>query len=317
MLVEYCIFLNITGHGVAISGASDGTQIKYITVDNSAWEGIVNFGSDDILIPHNTVQNVENFPIKTDGKAVISENTVTQCKDGIRVDYAGTSVLDRVEIINITISYTGYAGINITGAYTYVYNNTLHHCNYFGSDGLGDWDYASIHLEASAINCTVDDNTIYDGVNGIQSWANNVIISDNDIYDMGSTYGDEKIVGSRTYYNSGILIGSNWGTGDLDPTGVVIFHNKIHGNYHGLFYSTDLAHGVTSKFNYWGDDSGPYNFNYNSGGLDNAVSDNVDSSPWCNIDFTVCDFAVGCCVGYTGNANCSGDEEPISPISPP
>ena len=47
-----------------------------------------------------------------------------------------------------------------------------------------------------------------------------------------------------------------------------------------------------------------------SGGLGNPVSDNVDFSPWCNIDFTVCDFTVGCCVGYTGNADCSGDEEP-------
>jgi hypothetical protein len=310
VMIEYCIFMNTTAHGVAISGASGGTQVIYNTIDNSAWEGIVNFGSSDVLIAHNTVRNVENFAVKTEGKAVINDNTVTQCKDGIRVDYAGTSALNRVEVTGNTVSYTRYAGINVTGAFTYIYDNTLHHCNYYGLAGGGDWDYASIHLEPGAVSSTVDDNTVYDGINGIQSWANNVIISNNDIYDMGTTYGTVKQVDDRTYYNSGILIGSNWNTGNYDPTGIVIYHNKVHDNYHGLFYSEDLLHGVTAEFNYWGDDTGPYNFDYNSSGLGNPVSDNVDFSPWCNIDFTVCDFTVGCCVGYTGNADCSGAEEP-------
>ncbi|MFZ5979854.1 MAG: right-handed parallel beta-helix repeat-containing protein, partial [Candidatus Zixiibacteriota bacterium] len=177
VIVEYCIFLNTSAYGIAISDASDGTQVMYNTIDNSVGEGIVNFGSDNVLISRNTIQNVENYSISTDGRAVISYNTVVQCKDGIRVAYPGTSALDRVEVADNAISYTSYAGINISGAYTYVYNNNLHHCNYYGSDGSGDWDYASIHLERGAISCTVDDNTVYDGINGIQSWANNVIIS--------------------------------------------------------------------------------------------------------------------------------------------
>ncbi len=310
VMINYCVFMNTTEHGIAVSGASAGTQVIYNTIDNSTSEGIVNFGSDDVLIAHNTVKNVDNFAVKTEGKAVISDNTITQCKDGIRVEYAGTSSLNRVDVIGNTVSYTKYPGINVTGAYTYIYNNTLHHCNYYGLAGGGDWDYASIHMEPGAVSSTIDHNTVYDGINGIQSWANNVIISNNDIYDMGKTYGNIKHVEDRTYYNSGILIGSNWGSSDHDPTGIVIFHNKVHDNYHGLFYSDDLVHGVTADFNYWGDDTGPYNFNYNSSGLGNPVSDKVDFSPWCNIDFTICDFTAGCCVGYTGNADCSGDEEP-------
>ena len=315
--IEYNIIQNSTGHGIAVSGPSAGSpsadraMISHNTIDNSAWEGIVNFGASDAVITANHVKNIDNFGILTSGSASISQNVVTQCKDGIRNDYPGTGVSDRTEITGNTVSYTKYAGINVTGTYSHVFNNTVHHCNYFGSDATGDWDYASIHLEASAASSTVEGNTVYDGINGIQTWANNTVISNNDIFDMGVTYDSIKYVSDRVYRNSAILIGSNWGTGDIDPSGVVIHHNKIHGNHHGLFYSEDLTRGVMAELNYWGDTTGPYNALQNTAGLGDPVSNSVDFDPWCNADFSRCDFSLGCCGkytgGYTGNVDCDAD----------
>jgi hypothetical protein len=78
-------------------------------------------------------------------------------------------------------------------------------------------------------------------------------------------------------------VGSNWGSGDIDPTGVVIQYNNIHGNYWGLFYSTDLTNGVTAEKNYWGDATGPHHDPNNPlpfHGLGDDVSANVDFMPW-------------------------------------
>jgi hypothetical protein len=78
-----------------------------------------------------------------------------------------------------------------------------------------------------------------------------------------------------------------------------------------LFYSADLTRGVVAEFNYWGDTTGPYNAIQNTGGLGDQVSSRVDFDPWCNEDFSRCDFTRGCCGkytgGYTGNTDCDAD----------
>lgn len=185
-----------------------------------------------------------------------------------------------IQVIGNTISLCKYPGIQAIGSpYTYVYNNSLTQCNYHGADGTGDWDYASIHIEddgaVSGANVIISGNTISDGINGIQTWANDVTITNNEVYDMGLTYADEKIVGSRTYKNSGILVGSNWGSGDIDPTGVVILDNSIHDNYWGLFYSADLSNGVNASGNWLGDNT--------PSGVATEVSSNVDYTPWLDV----------------------------------
>ena len=256
----------------------DGAVISGNNISDSVDEGIaLSTGHVDDVVSHNTIDNAGRFPILAATRAVISENTITNSTDGIRVDYVGSSEANRVEVINNTVSYIKYSGINITGAYTYVYNNTVHHCNYYGEDGLGDWDYASIHLEPTATDCIIDGNAVSDGINGIQTWANNTTITNNEIYDMGLTYAEEKDVDGRIYKNSAILIGSNWGDGDIDPTGIVIEKNNIHDNYWGLFYSADLSNGVTASGNWWGAESGPSGVGIGSG---NAISANVDYDPW-------------------------------------
>jgi len=271
--IAYSIFLNSTGHGIAIGESADRTELRYNTIVNSDWESILNFGATDVLISGNHISGqTDSWPILISGKSDVIDNTVENCYNGIRVEYAGTSKGDGVIVSGNTISYTYYAGINVTGAYAHLYNNTLHHCNYYGSDGLGDWDYASIHLEPSAVGCIIEANTVTDGINGIQIWADDVSIINNHIHDMGLTYGDEKNVSGRIYKNSAILVGSNWGIGDHDPSGVVAYDNCLVGNYWNLFYSVDLTNGVDASGNWWGSAT--------SGGVTAKINDNVDYTPW-------------------------------------
>jgi parallel beta-helix repeat protein len=201
------------------------------------------------------------------------------------VQAAGTA--DRVEVSGNTISDTYFEGITVqySSPYTYVYDNTLTGCNYYGLDGTGDWDYASIHVEDSdgyggSHHTVIDSNTVSDGINGIQVYSDNCEITNNEIHGMGNTYADTKVVYGRTYKNSGILVGSNWGSGDIDPTGVVIEHNDIYDNYWGIFYSADLTNGVTAENNCWRTNTGPHNPTSNPSGTGDDVSDNVDFDPW-------------------------------------
>jgi parallel beta-helix repeat protein len=192
------------------------------------------------------------------------------------------NVNERIEVSGNTITGTKWPGIQVAYSvpYTYIYGNTLTGCNYYGGDGTGDWDYASIHVDENCPNTVIDSNTVSDGINGIQIWSDNCEVTNNEIYDMCVTYENEKNVDSRTYKNSGILVGSNWGSDDIDPTGTVIQCNNIYDNYWGLFYSADLSNGVDATQNWWGDCSGPYNSTTNPLGTGNAVSDNVYYDPW-------------------------------------
>ena len=206
-------------------------------------------------------------------------------------------------MIGNTISETKWPGIQVIGSpYTYVYSNTLTKCNYYGGDGTGDWDYASIHVEDDigptySHHTVIDSNTVSDGINGIQTWSDYVTITNNDIYNMGLTYADTKGtagVGDGVYYNSGIIIGSNWLTSNFKPTGTTVTCNNIHDNYWGLYvrdYAT-LSPGdtsvlsVTAENNWWGHASGPSGPDGRTTkkgkeiGKGDAVSANVDWDPW-------------------------------------
>ncbi len=251
----------------------------------------------------------------------IYNNEINATEDkGINIIRSGaTGTADRVQVIGNIISGTKYPGIQVIGApYTYVYDNTLTKCNYYGGDGTGDWDYASIHVQdnvnpsAAGGNVTVDSNTVSDGINGIQIWSSDCTITNNTVTDMGLTYADSKPVGVNTYWNSGIIIGGMPGE---SPTNVSVQGNTLTGNVVGLFvhHASNEAHfnnitgstryGVenvdTNQFdatnNWWGDDSGPEDTDgtnevppctddptteVNADGTGDKVSANVDYCPW-------------------------------------
>ena len=211
----------------------------------------------------------------------IYNNTISNSEDkgiaifGIDGSPAYTSADKRVEVIGNTISSTYYPGLQACNApYTYFYNNTLTHCNYYGGDGTGDFDYASIHIEVGSAHCLIDSNTVSDGINGIQLWSDDCTVTNNTIYNMGLTYADTKTTTDGTYYNSAILYGDMY---DVNmPTSATISFNNIYDNYWGLFVISTYTGTVTAEKNWWGAADGPSH----SPGSGDSVSDNVDYSPW-------------------------------------
>ncbi|KPA14856.1 repeat protein [Candidatus Magnetomorum sp. HK-1] len=199
---------------------SENIQILNNKIRNG-YKGIFLDSGPGALISGNVIEETKSFAILTQSKSVISGNTVTLCKDGIRTEYIGTGPSDRVEITGNTISYIEYSGINVCGAHTFVSNNILEHCN-IGSD----WDYASIHVEKQgfdAKNSIIQNNTVSNGINGIQVWADNVVVEGNTLSQFGKSdggdYSDVKYDNGRKYENSAIVIGTNFGEPleEIDP----------------------------------------------------------------------------------------------------
>ena len=197
---------------------------------------------------------------------------------GIDGSPAYTSTGNGVQVVGNTISSTCYPGVQACNApYTHFYDNELTHCNYYGGDGTGDFDYASIHIDSGSAHCLIDSNTVSDGINGIQLWSDSCTVTNNNIYDMGLTYADTKTTPDGTYYNSAILYGDMYDV--CMPTSATISNNNIYDNYWGLFVIPAYTGTVTAECNYWGHCSGPTHPS-NPLGCGDAVSDNVDFLPW-------------------------------------
>ena len=222
---------------------SENIQILNNNIRNGK-NGILIDAGSGAIVSRNFIEKTIGFAIITYSQSKISSNTVSLSKDGIRTEYAGTGPSDRVEITGNVISYIQYSGINVCGTHTFVSDNTLRHCNigdhilkYFnnGTTLSTDWDYASIHVEAQGFdggNSIIQNNTVSNGINGIQVWANNVTVRGNTLSQFGMSdggeYSDYKIVNGQRYENSAILIGSNFGIPleEFDPSGLSIQYHE-------------------------------------------------------------------------------------------
>jgi hypothetical protein len=297
--ISNCIIESVSRWGMG-EISSPNTVISHNTITNAGDKGIY-FRKCEGTSESNRCEAISNVisgcgwpAIQTyfSKYAYIYDNTISSTNDkGINIIRSGaTGTAEGVQVIGNTISETKWPGIQVIGApYTYVYSNTLTKCNYHGSDGTGDWDYASIHVEddgaVSGANVIIDSNIVSDGINGIQTWSDGCEITNNSIYDMGLTYANTKTTADGTYYNSGIIIGSNWLTNNFKPTGTTVTCNNIYDNYWGLYvrdYATlspddESVLSVTAENNWWGAVDGPTGAGTGSG---DAVSDNVDYDPW-------------------------------------
>jgi parallel beta-helix repeat protein len=260
--------------GLNIIGPNASSQAARVVVEGNSISGCPWGG---ILLTHDRYTYIYNntiFSTGDKGISIANGENVTSLAEGIIVE--GNDV-----------SGTKYPGIQVAYAvpHTYIYNNTLSGCNYYGAENTGDWDYASIHVDAICENTVIDGNTVTDGINGIQIWSNGCTVTNNTIYDMGLSYADTKVTGDGPYYNSAIIIGSNWLTSNFKPTGTTIAGNNIHDNYWGLYvrdYATlssddSSVLNVTATCNWWGSSDGPGGVGPGTG---NNVSANVVFCPW-------------------------------------
>ena len=265
--------------GINIMGCNANSVAERVEVTSNVVSGCPWGG---ILVTHDRYTYIHGNTVGPTGDKGITIG------NGENVNNAG----ERIEVSGNTVTGTKYPGIQVawTVPHTYIYDNTLTGCNYYGADGTGDWDYASIHVADNCNNTIVDKNDVSDGINGIQIWADNCEVTNNTIYNMGLTYNDTKVTADGTYYNSGIIVGTNWLTNNLKPTGTTITGNSIYGNVYGL-YVRDYANlspgdpsvlSVTAENNWWGNATGAdHSSNPHGTGLGgDAVSDNVDFTPW-------------------------------------
>ena len=263
--------------GINVIGPNAASQAARVVVEGNSISGCPWGG---ILLTHDRYAYIYNNTIFSTGDKGIS------IANGENV----TSSPERIIVEGNDVSGTKYPGIQVAYAvpYTYIHNNTVTGCNYYGDDGTGDWDYASIHVAENCENTVVDGNTVTDGINGIQIWSDNCTVTNNTIYNMGLTYADTKTTGDGTYYNSGIIVGTNWLTSNIRPTETTVKWNNIYDNHYGLYvrdYAT-LSPGdpvplnVTAEHNYWGDGGTGENHGKPGEGGNNPVSVTVDYDPW-------------------------------------
>jgi hypothetical protein len=206
---------------------------------------------------------------------------------GVRYGDPGTGTIDNNIIKNIVSS--GYMGFGVV-AYA---NDVIVSNNIFTNIGrVGVWvggENALItgntYTGKGAIDCL--DYGIEVGMGGVATITDNTITNCLGVASSDGSTSAAILV--TTYYGPGTtatitgntLTGNTGGIGvgydESDTSTVVAHYNNINGN---TDYGIDTtAPVVDALYNWWGDETGP-SHDLNLGGQGDAVSDNVDFSPW-------------------------------------
>ncbi len=198
-------------------------------------------------------------------------------------DYAGVALAafgsGKVDVSNSSFSGIGRVGVLYFGAGV---SGSTYSGNAYTGKGAGDWlDYA-LDISAGAV-VAVNNNLVSDnrGVASVDSSTSAGYLTST-YYGAGTaaTFTGNTITNNTT----GIVVGYD----GSDTSSVVASNNCFSLNDFGVESTAPL---VDAKNNNWGDPTGPYNATTNPGGLGDAVSDDVDFTPWLTT----------CASGPTGN----------------
>jgi hypothetical protein len=187
--------------------------------------------------------------------------------------YQGTAMVifgnGNVDVTGCSFTAIGRVGVLYYG--TGVTDSTFSNNTYVGK-GTGDWLDYGVEVGAGA-TAAITDNTITDckGVASVDGSTSAGILV--------TTYygpGTEATITGNTLTNNTAGIGV--GYDEYDTSTVVAHYNNIYGN---TDYGIDTtAPVVDALYNWWGDETGPDHDCRNPGGQGDAVSDDVDFSPW-------------------------------------
>jgi parallel beta-helix repeat protein len=306
----------VTGLGVISWSAQNGIQLGFGaagTISNNtvlnhgyngsgtAWAtGLLVSESNNITVSGNTVtHNQAGIYISKSNNCAVSGNTISNTTD----DQAGIMVSNYHDVLtatgNIISDNTitgGYAGIwsSYCSGNTYS-NNTISGCT---GNGIYFWDTDGNTIQNNTISNVHNTNVPPDAwgiaLDGGDTptgtiGSDNNTVSGNTINssDVGIWIGngsDNNIVESNTI--TGNLTGIEIGTysGGAESAGNSIHFNNITGNTgSGVNNTTTIVADATG--NWWGNASGPYHATTNTSGSGNAVSDNVDYSPWWGVNY--------------------------------
>jgi len=151
-----------------------------------------------------------------------------------------------------------------------------------------------IFLNLSNADITINYSEVYYSGSGIYSRALSQPIIMNNIFSHNDLWGTyiKKNTAARIFNNSFICNGLSRGSGTTGGLGIeedisrveLSQNNFINNQNFGLSYYTTTSTILNAANSYWGDASGPY-YTSNTSTTGDAVSDNINFSPWSTVQY--------------------------------
>jgi parallel beta-helix repeat protein len=295
---------NVGSPGVTVKDLKvDGVNVN--TACGANYVVGISYGETAGTIDNVTVVNLNNVPIATRTYGMwldaVSTTVSVQVKNSRISYYNKNAITARGEKLTVNIHHNTMDGPGTPG--TQVPNGVV---LAFGCGGTVSYNDISNHYYTAGtwLSCGIMG---YEARDGIIMDHNNVHDTDvgiapsshSDIYgnqlhgcrwgiELESGAHDNNIYNNDIYNNSeygihllGLGAGDGYytGPGDEPGTGNKANYNDIHGNTLGGVQNWDSTQTFDALYNWWGDETGP-SHDLNLGGKGDAVSDNVDFSPW-------------------------------------
>ena len=315
--VKGCTITNYDKNGIEANGNTLIVNVHHSTitgrgptlVGDEVQNGVV-VGRDAVAtVNYNTISNLEYGPktwwaagilfyhyVSPTGKsATANGNTITNCQIGIMFKNANALAQDNT----VSGGTVGLAGIHAQPNYAGTYT-----ASFVGNTVSGITDYSAIDAETFAtltpgtgatLTATIRNNTLtggYGTADGVYVGGNagsvTATISDNIISgwpEHGINLGDAPVAGANI---TGNTIQNNVGAGSGVHVGAAVNAANVHVNFNNIVGNTGSgAYGVSNlgsgildaEKNWWGSATGPTHTS-NPGGTGDAVTDNVDFTPW-------------------------------------
>ncbi|MBL7905359.1 MAG: right-handed parallel beta-helix repeat-containing protein [Bacteroidales bacterium] len=232
-----------------------------------------------ILVNSGVVFNLKNITLDGNGMNIMQavRNLGTGTIDNVAftdIKYPGYNGIAVVAFGNVTVQNSTFTDIGRIGIIFFGTGCTNGQAigNTYTGKGNGDWLDYGVEIGGGAVasitNCTITNNK---GVASTDGSTSAGIIA--------TTYYGAGTTGTITGCDiTGNTTGIDVGFDASDASIIVASHNKIYNNTSYGIYSTAAL--VIATNNWWGDASGPLNTPFNTCGLGNEVSANVDFNPW-------------------------------------
>ncbi len=277
-------------------------------------ESIVRCWDDDLTIVDNIMDGYLGILYKGNDNLTVRRNRVTANKNGVVVQpnpATGVILADNQFML----------GSSPAGDESGMYLTFCSSCSVTGNTANGFINAKGI-AGSSLDHVTVSGNTFDGDKDAISFWGNTTFITiSGNLLTNSLRYGIS-IKGQDIEITGNTIAGSadagvNIDKHTLATERVSVTDNSITGNTnYGLQVNTALVtEMVTATGNWWGDASGPYHAVSNATGTGNAVTDEVDYSPWWGGDY-LDDPHADPWAWYLNTSNSSTVQEGIDGASP-